>query len=82
MSAAEGTLARRPGSGRKSVITDEVRRVVEEQMRRDDETTASQLHVHLTSLGYTEPSNHPSLQDVTGVDIQRKCLLPAHTRCQ
>ena len=53
MSAAEGTLARRPGSGRKSVITDEVRRVVEEQMRRDDETTASQLHVHLTSLGYT-----------------------------
>ena len=53
MSAAEGTLARRPGSGRKSVITDEVRRVVEEQMRQDDETTASQLHVHLTSLGYT-----------------------------
>ena len=41
MSAAWGTLARRPGSGRKSVITNKVRRVVEEQMRRDNETTAS-----------------------------------------
>ena len=53
MFAAEGTLVRQPGSGRKSVITDEVRRIVEEQMRRDGETTASQLHVHLISLGYT-----------------------------
>ena len=53
MFTAEGILARRPGSGRKSVITDEVRRIVEEQMRHDDETTASQLHIHLTSLGYT-----------------------------
>ena len=53
MFVAEGTLTRWPGFGRKSVITDEVRRIVEEQMRRDDETTASQLHVHLTSLRYT-----------------------------
>ena len=53
MFTAEGILARRPGSGRKSVITDEVQRIVEEQMRHDDETTASQLHIHLTSLGYT-----------------------------
>ena len=53
MLAAEGTLARRPGSGRKNVITDEVQQIVEEQMRHDNETTASQLHVHLTSLGYT-----------------------------
>jgi len=35
------------------VITEEVRRIVEEQMRRDDETTASQLHVLLVSMGYT-----------------------------
>ena len=40
------------GSGRRSVITVEVCRIVEKQMRRDDETTASQLYVHLTSLGY------------------------------
>ena len=50
---AQGTLARLSGSGRRSVITAEVCRIVEEQMRRDDRTTASQLHVHLTSLGYT-----------------------------
>ena len=33
---AEGTLARRPESSRKSVITYEVQQIVEEQMRRDD----------------------------------------------
>ena len=38
---AEGTLARRPESGRKSVITYEVQRIVEEQTRCDDEITAS-----------------------------------------
>ena len=49
---ATGTILRLPGSGRKTKITDDVKRVVEEQMRRDDETTATQLHVLLTSLGY------------------------------
>ena len=48
-----GTIARAAGSGRRSVITDEVKAVVEQQMRRDDETTASQLHVMLTHMGYT-----------------------------
>ena len=47
-----GNIARLPGSGSKSLITDEVRRVVEQQMRLDDETTASQLFVHLRNLGY------------------------------
>ena len=47
-----GTIARIPGSGRRSVVNDDVKRVVEEQMRLDDETTASQLHVILTRLGY------------------------------
>ena len=49
---AQGTIARQAGSGRRTVITEEIRKIVEEQMRRDDETTASQLHVLLTSLGY------------------------------
>ena len=48
-----GTIARQPGSGRKTKITEDIKRVVEQQMRRDDETTASQLHVLLTSLGYS-----------------------------
>ena len=50
---AQGNLARQSGNGRRSVITAEVCKIVEEQMRHDDKTTASQLHVHLTSLGYT-----------------------------
>ena len=47
-----GTIARRPGSGRPSKVTEEVKRVVKEQMREDDETMAYQLHQLLTSKGY------------------------------
>jgi len=47
-----GTIAMQPGSGRKTVITPQIKAIVEEQMRKDDETTASQLHVLLVSLGY------------------------------
>ena len=45
-------IARLPGSGRKSLITDEVRKVVEQQIRQNNEMTASQLFVHLRNLGY------------------------------
>ena len=38
-----GTISRRLGSGRPSKITPEVLRIVEEQMEKDDETTATQL---------------------------------------
>lgn len=48
-----GTIVRVPGSGRPSVITAEVKRIVEDQMHRDDETTAYQLHNLLSSLGYS-----------------------------
>ena len=47
-----GTIARQPGSGRRTKITEEVKGIVEEQMQRDDETIASQLHVLLVSLGH------------------------------
>jgi len=40
-----------PGSGRKTVITPQIKAIIGEQMRKDDETTASQLHVLLVSLG-------------------------------
>ena len=39
-----GTIARHPGCGRPSRVTDEIKKIVEEQMRADDETTAHQLH--------------------------------------
>ena len=48
---ATGTIARRLGSGAKMNITDEVKQIIEEQMRLDDETTATQLHVLLVRLG-------------------------------
>ena len=50
---AYGCLLRRPGSGRPTKITTEVKRIVEAQMQLDDETTAHQLHALLTSKGYT-----------------------------
>lgn len=50
--AESGCLMRSPGSGRRSKITMEIKRVVEAQMRLDDETTAHQLHALLESKGY------------------------------
>ena len=47
-----GTIARKPGSGRPSKITSEIKAIVDEQMRTDDETTAVQLHALLKSKGY------------------------------
>ena len=47
-----GCLMRKPGSGRPTKVTMEVKTVVEEQMRQDDETSAYQLHTILTSKGY------------------------------
>ena len=48
-----GTIARRPGSGGQLKITDDVKKIVEEAMRRDDETTASQLHAILSEQGFS-----------------------------
>lgn len=48
-----GSLSRRSGSGRRSKITAEIKEIVEEQMQRDDETTAMQLHRLLTNRGYS-----------------------------
>ena len=47
-----GRIGRRPGSGRPSKITTEIKQIVDEQMRRDDETTAFQLHRMLTERGH------------------------------
>ena len=39
-----GSIDRHPGSGRISKVTGRVKTLVEEQMQRDDETTAHQIH--------------------------------------
>ena len=47
------SIARRVGSGRPSKISTEMKELVEEQMRKDDETTAYQLHRLLVEKGYS-----------------------------
>ena len=49
--SATGSTARRAGSGRPSKITAAVQSIVEQQMQRDDETTAQQLHAILVANG-------------------------------
>ena len=49
---SDGTIGRKPGGGRKSKVTAEVKAIVEEQMKKDDETTASQLHALLNARGH------------------------------
>ena len=48
---ATGTTQRRSGSGRPSKITQHVRELVDAQMEKDDETTATQLHRMLLNNG-------------------------------
>ena len=50
---ATQSISRRVGSGRPSKITGEIKQLVEQQMRMDDETTAYQLHRMLTDKGYS-----------------------------
>ena len=42
-----------PGSGRRTKVMEDVRKIVDEQMRVDDETTATQFHVLLTNYSYS-----------------------------
>ena len=45
------TIALEKGSGRPSKITPQVRYIVDQAMKDDDETTATQVHKHLTAHG-------------------------------
>jgi len=47
-----GCITRTTGSGRPSKITEEIKALVETKMRKDDETTACQLHAFLVDHGY------------------------------
>ena len=46
-----GSIGRRPGSGRPFKVTQEMLAIVEEQMQRDDETSAVQLQTLLVQRG-------------------------------
>ena len=59
-----GSIGRRVGSGRRSKVTVEVKELVEEQMRRDDETTAHQLHQLLHHA-----LHHPQVSNRIGMEL-------------
>ena len=46
-----GTVVRKPGTGKWAKVTEEMKTLVEEKMREDDETTAVQLHRYLCEQG-------------------------------
>ena len=46
------TISKRPGSGRQTKLSPEILQIGEDQMQRDDETTAALLEALLTSRGY------------------------------
>lgn len=48
-----GSITRQPDSGQPSKITAEIKCIMEEQMRRDDETMAFQFHCLLVEKGYS-----------------------------
>ena len=58
-----GTIARKPGSGYLPKISPQIQQVIDDVMRRDDETTATQLQAILAehgvyvSLGRHTPHN-------------------------
>ena len=71
-----GTIARQEGSGRKSLLTRQVRKIVEEQMLKDDETTASQLHrLLLEKRNQCVLSFYLALAKTIGLDISWQCVL-------
>ena len=48
-----GNTERRPGSGRRSIITDEIKKIIDDMMEKDDETTISQSATILQQSGHT-----------------------------
>ena len=48
-----GTISGKNGSGKKSIVNDDIKRTIEEQMNKDDETTIEELKANLTRNGYS-----------------------------
>ena len=48
-----GTISGKNGSGKKSIVNDDIKRTIEEQMNKDDETTIEELKAILTGKGYS-----------------------------
>ena len=77
-----GSIGRRPGSGRPSKITEEIKQIVEEQMRKDDETSAFQLHALLLSRGHYLSIRTILRCRTTRLDVSWNSQLPADLRAK
>ena len=68
-----GSISQRPGSSRPSKITSEIKTLVEQKMRADDETTAVQLHAMLRDPWLQHlATDNSSLSHLAGVDLSRR----------
>ena len=72
------SIARKPGSGRPSKITAEVKKIIEEQMQLDDETTVHQLHQLLVSKGFNISKDGSQVSYIARLDFSRIGLLPIY----
>ena len=81
-----GSIQRHPGCDQPSKISAEVKEIIEEQMRADDETTATQLHKLVEELDLV--TKYPCVQFFTvgllssRLDVSWKRVLPAYSRRQ
>ena len=79
---ATHTINCRSGSGHPSKITAEIRKLVDQQMIKDDDTTAYQLHqLLLRNQHYILLSTILLIPNRAGMAISRLCLLPTYPRC-
>ena len=72
------SIARKPGSGRPSKITVEVKKIVEEQMQLDDEMAVHQLHQLLVSKGFNISKDGSQVSYIARLDFSRIGLLPIY----
>ena len=75
--AVHGKIDRKPGSGLPSKITPAIKRIIEDAMRRDDETTATQIQSILATYGV-----YISLATITRARHQMGWIYRGSAYCQ
>ena len=77
-----GTIARKSGSSFPPKISPALKLIVEQAMREDDETTATELQAKLAAHGVYVSGNNRTRQAPAGLDLSRISLLPTNTECK
>ena len=74
-----GSIARKPGSGSPPKLSPPVQQLIEDVMRSDEETMATQLQAMLASRHIYVALNDREKQVRTGMDLPWLCLLSINT---